>query len=549
MKDDLKKIKKKYGEKMSHLCRDLFPTILENDGVLIKILLNHFNPTHSLYDDLKENNLINEFKNYIYNLYYHQKLELLDTNKTPKELLLEAGYILYECHTEEDIQKFRKYYQKNEELCTFHGGRLVTNYVFFAVKKDVDCIKRKDFLNPKRQDRYGTSVISIQFTRNENHTLSIKNRYNHTVRNPDATFSNNLENIIPGLTKSFEKTYGMVQKYPNFDFEIPNYVKVKNKHYKYNYEIYNNYYCPDNIIIYNFDVQKYDKEKYIIMDYFILDLVNKTIELADSNDYDSFYVELQNIEKINVIKIKTGKIINLTLKDKDSVEIELDNNNVIVGYKNPNIRTIYNDFLFFNETLRNLELPNVLKIDNHFLEFNDSLTTLNLPKVEEIGNNFMNYNTTLKKLSLPKVKKINERFLSSNQNLKSLDLPEVITIGYDFLRTNNEMKEFKADKLEIISNYFMLYNNSLKNLSLPSLKKIYNSFLFHNIVLKELIIPNIEIIGDDFLSTNKRIEVLDVPKLKTIGKNFLVCNEIKELKAPKLSDAEILKKQVLAKRL
>ena len=548
MKEDLKKIKKKYGEKMSHLCRDLFPTILENDGVLIKILLNHFNPTHSLYDDLKENNLINEFKNYIYNLYYHQKLELLDTNKTPKELLLEAGYILYECHTEEDIQKFRKYYQKNEELCTFHGGRLVTNYVFFAVKKDVDNIKRKDFLKPKRQDKYGTSVISIQFTRNENHTLSIKNRYNHTVQNPDATFSNNLENIIPGLTKSFEKTYGMVQKYPNFDFEIPNYVKVKNKHYKYNYEIYNNYYCPDNIIIYNFDVQKYDKEKYIIMDYFILDLVNKTIELADSNDYDSFYVELQNIEKINVVKIKTGKVINLTLKNKENVEIELDNDNVIVGYKNPNIRTIYNDFLYFNEKLRNLELPNVLKIENHFLEFNDSLTTLNLPKVEEIGSAFMNFNTTLKKLFLPKVQKINDRFLPSNQKLKTLDLPEVITIGYDFLRTNNEMKEFKADKLEIISNYFMLYNNSLKNLSLPSLKKIYNSFLFHNIVLKELIIPNIEIIGDDFLSTNKRIEVLDVPKLKTIGKNFLVCNEIKELKAPKLSDTEILKKQVLVKR-
>ena len=366
MSEELKKIKKKYGEKMAHLCRDLFPTILETDGILIKILLRHFNPTHSLYDDLKENNLINEFKNYIYNLYYHQKLELLDTNKTPKELLLEAGYILYECHTEEDIQKFRKYYQKNEELCTFHGGRLVTNYVFFAVKKDVDNIKRKDFLKPKRQDKYGTSVISIQFTRNENHTLSIKNRYNHTVQNPDATFSNNLENIIPGLTKSFEKTYGMVQKYPNFDFEIPNYVKVKNKHYKYNYEIYNNYYCPDNIIIYNFDVQKYDKEKYIIMDYFILDLVNKTIDLADKDDYDSFYVDLKNIEKINVVKIKEGKVINLTLKDGDNVEIELDNNNVIVGYKNPNVKRIYNDFLFFNEKLRNLELPNVLKIDNHF---------------------------------------------------------------------------------------------------------------------------------------------------------------------------------------
>ena len=30
--DDLKLIKKHYGEKMAHLCRDLFPTLLEEEG-------------------------------------------------------------------------------------------------------------------------------------------------------------------------------------------------------------------------------------------------------------------------------------------------------------------------------------------------------------------------------------------------------------------------------------------------------------------------------------------------------------------------------------
>lgn len=30
--DDLKQIKNKYGENMMHLCRELFPTILESDG-------------------------------------------------------------------------------------------------------------------------------------------------------------------------------------------------------------------------------------------------------------------------------------------------------------------------------------------------------------------------------------------------------------------------------------------------------------------------------------------------------------------------------------
>ena len=43
MNNDLKIIKKKYGEKMMHFCRDLFPTILETEGLLPKLLMDNFN--------------------------------------------------------------------------------------------------------------------------------------------------------------------------------------------------------------------------------------------------------------------------------------------------------------------------------------------------------------------------------------------------------------------------------------------------------------------------------------------------------------------------
>ena len=33
MKNDLKIIKRKYGEKMMHLVRELFPTLLEDEGL------------------------------------------------------------------------------------------------------------------------------------------------------------------------------------------------------------------------------------------------------------------------------------------------------------------------------------------------------------------------------------------------------------------------------------------------------------------------------------------------------------------------------------
>ena len=49
---DLKTIKRYYGEKIMHLCRDLFPSLLETPGVLSNLMLEHFQPSKFLYDDL-----------------------------------------------------------------------------------------------------------------------------------------------------------------------------------------------------------------------------------------------------------------------------------------------------------------------------------------------------------------------------------------------------------------------------------------------------------------------------------------------------------------
>ena len=68
MNPDLNIIKKKYGEEMAKLCRMLFPTLLETEGLLSKLLLNNFEPNHSLYKDIINQEIENEFKNYIYSL-------------------------------------------------------------------------------------------------------------------------------------------------------------------------------------------------------------------------------------------------------------------------------------------------------------------------------------------------------------------------------------------------------------------------------------------------------------------------------------------------
>ena len=64
MADDLKIIKNKFGENMSNLCKELFPTILENPGLLSNIMLSHFYPNHFLFNDILANNLLNDFKDF-----------------------------------------------------------------------------------------------------------------------------------------------------------------------------------------------------------------------------------------------------------------------------------------------------------------------------------------------------------------------------------------------------------------------------------------------------------------------------------------------------
>ena len=158
-----------------------------------------------------------------------------------------AGYTLYECHTEEEIQSFKKYYAPDEALCTFKGNRLDTCIVFFAVKDNVDEIKRENFTKPRREDEYGTSVISIQFSRDSVNTLSIKNRYNHRVNNPDNTFYNNLDNIIPGLTHSFNQYYGLdINSNISSKLKLENFILGSDKKYHhYNIENQNIYFCSN----------------------------------------------------------------------------------------------------------------------------------------------------------------------------------------------------------------------------------------------------------------------------------------------------------------
>ena len=542
MSNDLINIKDKYGEGMMHLCRKNFSTILETEGLLFGLLSSHFAYSRFLYDDIVNNSIEMMFKNFIYSLLVSKDEELPVSSKTTSQLLSEAGYNLYECFNEDDIQSYRKYYASSELLCSFCGGRLDECYVFFAIKKDVDKIRREDFINPLRQDKYGTSVISIQFTKGDVNTLSIKNRYNHTVTNPDATYSNNLENIIPGLTRSFERDYNLHINQNCYGlFEIPGYVLANDgKYYKYNYEINNIYYCTDNIIIDNFEVIRdyQQKEKYIIIDYFIIDLVNKKISLYDKNINDSFVDGLNNIRKIEINKDKkTGnKRLDITFVDGCVAFIEIDKFNRIISYENENVLEVEDNFLYKNMYLQNIEIPNVIRICDNFLSCNVCIKEIVFNKLLTVGTGFLSCNKIIDQLQLDNVMMIGDCFLSENTDLVNINMSNLEKVGENFLEKNKIITEVNLYNLMHAGNNFLRYNMSLEKISLPVLEYVGSNFMAANKILKEIYLPQLLEVKDNFLYSNLEIENVYLSNLRTIGNNFMCCNrKLKEIDLSRLN--------------
>lgn len=567
IKNDAKFLKNYYGEDFYHLCRSLFPTILEEeDGLLSKIIYKCFAPTKSLYVTLIENDAIEDFRvfiNLVYNTDFKKDRILETSNLSAVELMSKAGYILYpECTTYAQIDEFKHYYAPHEVLCTFSQPRLVSARVWFAVKENVDEIDRNDprFNIPHRQDEYGTSVISIQFARSDN-SLSIKNRYNHAVRQPDATFSNNLDNIVPGLTKAFCRDYGLEEPETISSFSLPGFTYAKDKRY-YHFNCCNGlqYFCDNNIVVENGVPNQYNSDNVIFADNYIIDFKEKKISTFmeykngwKENDpfIKTFNAGIINIrvayvkevcpkkdkENDNKNKItKDKKVIYFTMKDGNEITLTLSTNNEITGYSNPKVTEIEDNFLSSNKKISHISIPNIEKIGDYFLDENACLKEFDAPLLKEIGDGFIQGNKDIKSFNAPNLEEIGDEFLYRNRSLKSIKLPNVKYIGENFLSDNNMIESFTANNLLEIGQLFMASNCVISELNLPEVIKIYGGFLYNNERLEKIYLPKVTSVGSSFLSGNEQINEVYMPNLKRAGDGFLSKNLLLEnLELPKLT--------------
>jgi hypothetical protein len=359
------------------------------------------------------------------------------------ELLNEAGYDAFVVTNEEQKNSIKKYYRPGEEICTFRDpDRHKNYYIIHAVKRGANKIKPSD--HPQREDEYGTSVISIQIAKSGGF-ISIKNRYNHTISDPDATFNNNPDNIIPGLSESL-KRYFFVDFNTSKNPLPDNFRMVNDRFVRYNYEIDNVYFGPDYYFS-GSDITKLDNTHQIMMDYMILDLKTKTFSSpVYLKEYETYNIFKDAFDGKNNIKITTNKI------DKTTTIATPDGNTVVVKdgkiikLSLPNVEYIGRYFLYSNQSLISVNLANVKKIDDNFIPNNQILSSFYAPKLKSTGKDFLTCNTGLTELNLPEVTDIGPYSLQNNHNMVSINLPKAKNIGYMSADQPN-LKHFYAPEL------------------------------------------------------------------------------------------------------
>lgn len=529
---DLEWIKKHYSESLMRICRKLFPTFLEYEGLLPKILFKEFAPTKVLGDMISLNNCENDFKSYIFSkVNIKQKNTDVVVTKTPAELLNQAGYILFpECKTEQDVQKFKKFYKSGEELCTFNNDRLDKCRIWFAVKKNINNIKRENFSKPIRQDEYGTSVISIQFSKTYPQTLSIKNRYNHTVDNPDATFSNNLDNIIPGLAKAFMQTYGITLLQNNQESDIFDCFVLGDDGKKYFSlkEVNNIHYCENNVIVDNGHVVKLDKQ-FQIVDGYVFDFKNKTIsryEDIGKKDIkkDAFINSFGNIKWFEISKIneqekfypEEDKKLTIKVENGENIELRLNKFGELTSLYNPNIEKVESNFLT-KMSIKKIDLPNLKECENNCFNNLKNIEIINLNSLKQCKNNCFNNLKNIETIKLNQLQQCGDECFNKCKNLKSLELPL--------------LKQCKSECFAFL--------NDINLIKLDSLTKCESKCFYDCKNINTIQIPQLEKCEDDCFKFIENNENIFLNSLQKCGNEcFFKCKNIKQFNLPLLQQCE-----------
>ena len=283
------------------------------------------------------------------------------------------------------------------------------------------------------------------------------------------------------------------------------------KYYKYNYEINNIYYCPDNVIIDNFEVKKFNSDSFLIIDYFVLDLEKKKMYLYDKSISDDFEEKVKEISDIDVYKHEDSKNVLIRLDSGEYMALLLDKFNNLKGLESNIDSVLGNDFLGYDETIESLILPNIEAVGDEFLYYNTNLKYYDFRNLRFAGKKFLYNNLEIKDVFLPSLENADDEFMYFSKFIEKVYMPKLKETGKYFMYSAEQIEKFDLDLLERTSDYF-LYNSNLQ---------------------KEAYFPNLAEMGNYFMYSDDNVEILDAPNLREVGnfcfyKNLVLRNIISD---------------------
>jgi hypothetical protein len=411
----------------------------------------------------------------------------------PFVLLERAGYKAFYADTLEKQNSIRGYFKEGELLCTFNDSARYQNYhIVHAVKKGTGQIKRMDFKGrEKREDEYGTSVISIQMLK-EGGFISIKNRYNHSVSGCDNTFNNNPDNIIKGLSGALKAHFNV--EFSATGSRLPEgYALFEDQILKY-HEERNNIYYGDQAWAQDGRIRAVDRGAGdALFDGFLFDNKTKKLEKIDPRSEDSFADDFNRCYggRPGLCVDKQG---NLTL-----------NGEILIGAENSRIRT--------------LNLPELTAMGDFCLLYNaPSLTSLYAPALKSMGDNCLGNARSLTSFYAPALTSMGDLCLFGARSLTSFYAPSIKTMGYSCLRSALSLTSFYAPVVEFMGDDCLYNAHSLTSFNAPVLKSMGDNCLGNPRSLTSFYAPAIKVMGDNCLrNARPSVKYQRLPRFATFA--------------------------------
>lgn len=208
----------------------------------------------------------------------------LEVTETATEMLKSIGYGIVKTDSLGHLKSldFESWFEPQQAWCKYRDEARWSAYDIFIIYK-LDGQDIKPLADPKVGDEYSLSLMSVGCS--EGHMFQICQRYNHRAKgSADWALGGNLDNLLRGLTQAFCAEFGYNSLGATACYMPERTIVRHGKYIKYNYEINDIYFYADGIIT-SEEFLYTDKSRYTIVDYLVVDWVDKVvIDPANTKD-------------------------------------------------------------------------------------------------------------------------------------------------------------------------------------------------------------------------------------------------------------------------